>query len=400
MLGGLAEWLATLALIALVWDRTHSAFVSGAVLALRIAPAAVISGLLGRLIDRFERRRVLVACTAGRACIYGALPLVGGVAPVLALALLAEVGTIAFMSARDATVPRLVPARHLASANAVSMASAFAAMPVGSGLFALLSFVQAALGRPGNDLSLLFASFLFATSTMMLRRLASEPHPEAAIPEPLVPVEPGERIRFRDVLRADPVLRRVVLGGVVVACCGGTLLTLGMAYVRSTLHAGPAAYSGLMTTFCAGAITGVVALQKQRTRLPKVFHAGAGAMGAILLAMAVFPSTAVGFAMSFVFGGAFVSVFLGGITILQERVDDAVRGRAFALAHSGLRVGAVAVGLLAAWGARAMGAGRVLWTMDGTQVVLAAAGLVMFAVTTVLMSQGRRIARAAAAAAA
>lgn len=394
VVGGLGEWLATMALIALVWERTHSAFLSGAVLALRIAPAAVLTGALSKVIDRFDRRRVLVACTLGRACIYGALPLVGGVAPVLALALVAEVATLAFVAARDATVPRLVPASHLAMANAFSMASSFAAMPFGSGLFAGLTWLQGALGRPGVDLALLAAAGLFGFSTIMLGRLASEPHPEAAIPEPLVPS--GEVVSLRAVLRADPILRRVVFGGIVVACCGGTLLTMGMAYVQGTLHAGPAGYSVLMTAFCAGAVTGVVALQRARAHLPKVFHAGAGAMGAILLAMAVFPSRTIGYLMAFVFGGAFVSVFLGGITILQERVDDAVRGRAFALAHSGLRVGAVAVGLLAAQGAKMMGAGRVLWTMDSTQVVLAGAGLVMFAVTAVLVAPRRRAARARA----
>src|SRR5262245_5517559 len=114
--GGMGEWLATMALIALVWDRTHSAFASGVVLALRILPAAVIGSLLSMVVDRFDRRRVLVACTLGRACIYGSLPLVSGVAPVLALALVAEVATLAYMAARDATLPRLVPAEHLATA--------------------------------------------------------------------------------------------------------------------------------------------------------------------------------------------------------------------------------------------------------------------------------------------
>jgi len=393
VVGGLGEWLATLALIALVWDRTHSAFASGIVLGFRILPAAVVTGAIGSFVDRFDRRRVLVACTAGRACIYGALPLVGGVAPVLALALVAEIGTLAFAAARDAAVPRLVPAKHLATANAVSMASAFAAMPFGSGLFAGLVWIQGAAGYPGVDLALLGAGGLFAVSTLMLGRLAADCGRREVV------AKGGDlrenKISLRAVLKADPILRRVVLGGIVVACCGGSLLTLGLTYVNETLHAGPTAYSALLTTFCAGALTGVVALQRAKGQLHKIFHIGAGSMGAILLAMAVFPSTTVGYVMGFVFGGAFVATFLGGITILQERVDDAVRGRAFALAHSGLRVGAVGVGLLAAWGAKAMGAGRVFWTMDGTQVMLALAGLMIFSVTAVLVVP-RRLARASA----
>ena len=391
ILGGLGEWLATLALIALVWERTQSAFASGIVLALRILPAAILTSVLGMVVDRFDRRRVLVACTAGRALIYGSLPLVGGVAPVLVLALVAEIGTLAYIAARDAAVPRLVPAKHLSSANAVSMASSFAAMPVGSGGFAAMTWLQGRVGYPGFDLALLSAAALFTVATLMLGRLASigsrATDPEAkANDAPAGPVP-----SLRAVLNADPVLKRVVLGGFVVACCGGTLLTLGLAYVRSTLQAGPGAYGGLLSTFCAGAVVGVIALQRAREHLPKIFHIGAGAMGTILFFMALFPSTAVGFGMAFVFGGAFVATFLGGITILQDRVDDAVRGRAFALAHSGLRVGAVVVGLLAAWGAKTLGAGSVVWTMDGTQVMLAAAGFMIVAVTAVLIAPRRAV---------
>src|ERR1051326_6647739 len=77
LLAGLGEWLATLALIALVWKKTHSAIASGVVLAFRILPAALLGSWLGSFAERFDRKRVLVACNAGRACVYGALPIVG-----------------------------------------------------------------------------------------------------------------------------------------------------------------------------------------------------------------------------------------------------------------------------------------------------------------------------------
>lgn len=387
--GGMGEWIATLALIALVWDRTHSAFASGIVLALRILPAAIIGSLLGHVVDRFDRRRVLVACTAGRACIYGALPLVGGIATVLALALLAEVATLAYMAARDATLPRLVPAASLPAANAVSLGSSFGVMPFGSLLFAGLVWLQGRSGHPGQAFALLTASGLLAAATIMLGRITGAgvgtKHADSGV----------ERVKtrrgaLREMLRADPILRRVVVGAAIVACCGGTLLTLGLAYVRETLHAGPAAYSALLTTFCFGAATGVIAVHRARTHLPRLFHVGGGVMGAILLAMALFPSTAMGYGMGFVFGGAFVATFLGGITILQDRVDDAIRGHAFAIAHSSLRVGAVCVGLLAAWAAKSLGAGEVFWSMDGTQVVLGAAGLALLLSGAVLLARPAR----------
>lgn len=401
--GGLGEWLATMALIALVWDRTHSAVASGMVLGLRILPAAVLSSFLGLLVDRFDRRRVLVACTLGRAVIYGSLPLVGGVAPVLALALVAEVGTLAYAAARDATLPRLVPRESLSTANAVSMGSTFAAMPFGSALFAGVMWVQGRFWGGGVDLALLAAAVLLGWATLLIGKIAAE-HGIIDVAE-VAPAQ-GARAGFRavrEVFRADPVLRRVALGGLIVASLGGSLLTLGLAYVRETLQAGPAAYGVLLTAFCAGAAIGVAVLHKARAILPRVFHVASGVMGAILLTMAVWPSQTVGYAMSFAFGGAFVATFMGGVTILQDRVHDAVRGRAFAIAHSTLRVGAVVVGMFAAWVAHRLGAGSVFWSMDGTQVVLAAAGLGLFMSGALLLAPRsivarRRAARAEAAA--
>src|SRR3989442_16029646 len=111
-------------------------------------------------------------------------------------------------------------------------------------------------------------------------------------------------------------------------------------------------------------------------------------MGGLLLLMALFRSTQMGFGMGFVFGGAFVTTFLGGVTIIQERVHDSLRGRAFALAHSGLRVSAVTLGVLAAWGAKILGSQqRVVGTfrMDGTQIVFMAAGALLLVAGTFLL---------------
>ncbi|MGZ4139154.1 MAG: MFS transporter [Actinomycetota bacterium] len=385
--GGMGEWLATLALIGLVWDRTHSAFMSGIVLAARILPAALIGSFLSTVVDRFDRRKVLVACTAGRATIYGILPLVSGVAPVLALALLAEVGTLAYMSARDATLPRLVPEESLPTANALSMVSAFGSMPLGSAAYAALIWLTGRVGHPGQAFPLLAAAAMLYTATLLIGQIAAA---AGIAVKPVVAREAGDeacKISVRDVLRGDPTLKRIMIGGAIMACAGGSLITLGLSYVRDTLHASTAAYGGLLTAFCAGAVTGVVALHRARKHMTRVFQLGGAVMGIILFGMAIFPSTGVGFLMAYLFGTAVVATMLGLITILQQRVHDAVRGRVFTLAHSSLRIGAVLVGLLAAWGAKMLGAGDVFWTMDGTQVVLASTGVVLFLAAAWMLSQ-------------
>ncbi len=388
LLAGLGEWLATMALIALVWARTQSAVASGLVLVFRILPAAVLGTLLGQVVDRLDRKRVMVACNAGRAIVYGSLPLVAGTAPVLVLAFVAEIGAICYATARDATLPRLCPKETLPAANAISMASAFGMMPVGSGLFALAGLA----GKHAVTIALAGAGAALAVATLIVGRVSAH---AAAGGTDIV----REKVSFREglkalrqVFREDAILRRVGLGAAVAATGGGAVITLGLAYVRGTLHAGPNAYSALLVLFCAGAVTGVVSLQRFRGSLHKVFHGGVGIMGFILVAMALFPSTAVGLGMSFLFGGAFVATFLGGVTILQDRVRDSLRGRAFGLAHSVLRAGAVLMGLVSAWAARALGqTPRTFggFSMDGNQLVLGFAGLMLFAAAATLLRPAR-----------
>ncbi|MGH2829963.1 MAG: MFS transporter [Actinomycetota bacterium] len=394
LLAGMGEWLATMALIALVWERTHSAVASGLVLVFRILPAAVLGTVLGQVVDRLDRKRVMVACNAGRALVYGSLPLVAGTAPVLALALVAEVAAIAYATARDATLPRLVPAESLPTANAVSMASAFGMMPIGSGLFALMGLT----GRHAVTLALAAAGAALAAATIIVGRVSAH----AAAGGDDAPVR--EAVSFREGIRAlvevfreDAILRRVGLGAAIAAAGGGAVMTLGLAFVRGTLNAGPNAYSALLMAFCAGALAGIVSLQRFRGALHHVFHGAVGVMGFILVTMALFPSTVVGIGMSFLFGGAFVATFLGGITILQDRVRDSLRGRAFGLAHSVLRAGAVLMGLVAAWVAKAIGEtprSISFLRMDGNQLVLAAAGLLLFATAATLLRPARIRARA------
>jgi dTMP kinase len=393
-LDGLGEWLATMALIALVWEHTRSAILSGVVLIIRILPAALIGSWLGSMVDRFNGKSVLVWCTGARALLYGALPFVSGTGAVLALALLAEVTTIAYSSARDATLPALVPRESLPTANAISMGSGYGAMPLGSALYA----VFALLGPAAAEAALATAAGLTALAMMIVGRINAK----------ACAVQRGERAvkvtwragmsALRAVFREDPILRRVAIGGTAAATGGGVVITLGQAYVSGTLHAGPGGFGILLTAFCVGIVAGVVALQKLRAHLAKVFLGGVAAMGAILLLMALVPSTPVGVGMGLVFGGAFVIVFLGGITIMQERIHDSLRGRAFALAHSSLRVAAVVMGVLAAWGAKAIGEeGRSVgvFVLDGTQVMMGIAGALL-TIVAVSMLRGGALVKAAA----
>src|SRR6201995_5108229 len=56
------DWLYNLALVTLVYSRTHSALWAGATTAARVVPIVALGPLGGALADRFDRRRLMIAC--------------------------------------------------------------------------------------------------------------------------------------------------------------------------------------------------------------------------------------------------------------------------------------------------------------------------------------------------
>jgi len=55
------DWLYNLALVVLVYDRTHSPLWVGVTTAARVVPFVVLGPVGGVLADRFDRRRIMIA---------------------------------------------------------------------------------------------------------------------------------------------------------------------------------------------------------------------------------------------------------------------------------------------------------------------------------------------------
>jgi MFS family permease len=142
------DWLYNLALVVLVYDRTHSALWAGATTAARVVPVVVLGPLGGVLADRFDRRRVMIACDLARmglmfvlaAVAAAGLPIV--LAPVIAAA--ATTAAAPYMPCVAAVTPRLVDDADLPGANAVRSAIGGASIILGPALGGVLLF----LGSP------------------------------------------------------------------------------------------------------------------------------------------------------------------------------------------------------------------------------------------------------------
>nr|AAM47274.1 SpcT-like efflux protein [Saccharothrix mutabilis subsp. capreolus] len=127
----------------LVLAVTGSPAASGLVLAVDAA-AQLLAGLpAGVLVDRWDRRRIMLACEAAQAVALGTLvvALLHGVASVLHMAVVAAVMGVCralFEPAEDACLPKLVPDEQLATAVAMNSARTSLGQMAGTALGGVL----------------------------------------------------------------------------------------------------------------------------------------------------------------------------------------------------------------------------------------------------------------------
>jgi MFS family permease len=114
--------LAAVALAIDVQDRTNSGLWVAAVVVVEFLPTVVVGLLLGPLLDRLERRSLMIAADAVRVAVFVGLPFAPNAATVVGLAVVAGLATGFFRPAVYAGVPNLVPDEDLPSANALLLA--------------------------------------------------------------------------------------------------------------------------------------------------------------------------------------------------------------------------------------------------------------------------------------
>ena len=207
------DQIARIALAAVVFRQSHSAFAASATFAVSYLTYLVAGPLLSSLSDRYERRLVMVLSDLGRAAVVLCLafsepPQAGIFALIFLLALLAP----AFDSARGATLPDVLHGEAYIKGNALCNL-AFQGAIVGG-------FVAggALLAGVGADRALVVDAGTFLFSAGVLHGVLSSRRaaPHAARSNLLRETAEGFRL-----VSANPLLRRLlgyaVLGAIAVA---------------------------------------------------------------------------------------------------------------------------------------------------------------------------------------
>jgi MFS family permease len=116
---GFGTYLAAIALTVHVYDQTKSGVWVAALLIADFLPIVVIGLLLGPLVDRLSRRRLMIASDLVRFGVFAGLVFVDDPAAIVAFAGVAGIATGFFRPAVYAGLPNLVPDDELTNANSL-----------------------------------------------------------------------------------------------------------------------------------------------------------------------------------------------------------------------------------------------------------------------------------------
>ena len=392
-ISGVGDWLVVGLLIPLVGDLApgSSMAVAGIMIA-KIVPSLLIGSVLGVLVDRFDRRRMMIACDFinGVLClgllassIPGAVPTGVALALIYGITFLMEICNLLFVPAKNAIIPNLVEERDLAAANGLSYTTQQASMLVGLvasgaivGVFAafLNSIIAAqipvisgfvasapALRGPQGGIVLDFFSFMLSAWLISTLRVKKFKRQERALDLRLMG---RDVIESWQILRSHAELRGFLLSIGLAILGGGAIISVGLVYVGGLVGGIPfldlipplqrvatqAPQTFMLVFLGLGMFLGAVIVPRiaQKLSLEMLFVTGIVGFGLSMLGFAALNV----YWMASLFGiasGFFIAqVTVAGNTYVAETVVDEVRGRIFAALESIIRVALLASMILTA----------------------------------------------------
>ena len=361
----IGTFLAAIALAIDVKDRTNSGLWVGAVLVVEILPTILVGLTLGPLLDRLDRRRLMVASDLLRAAVFATLPFATSAGEIVGLALVAGLATGFFRPAVYAGVPNLVPESQLGNANALLQTvenASWAVGPILGGLLTAAAGPHAAYGI--NAVSFLISAVLVARIPARLLQSTT-----ALTRGHWTDLKDG----FSVVLHSRPMLA-VLLGWGTASLASGAINVSEVFMAKNTLHAGDFGYGLIYGGIGAGLVVGSF---WSSSLVERIGIARAYGAGLALMALGF----GVGAASANIWMAA-ASCVLGGIgngvavvcnaLLVQRGVTDELRGRALTFVMSatfGLTgAGTVIAGaLMPADGARWVWlAGAILFVLAST----------------------------------
>jgi MFS family permease len=368
-------YLAAVALTLHVFAVTGSGTWVAALLVADFLPIVVIGLALGPLVDRLQRRRLMIAADLTRAAVFCALPFVATPAAIVGLAAVAGIATGFFRPAVYAGVPNLVAGDDdLTEANSLLIGVENLAWVVGP---VVAGALVAAFG-PDPAYWVNAATFAFSAalvSRIPARQLQSE--------------ESLSRGHWRDVREGitlvlqAPQLRTVLVVWNVVIVGNAAVNVAEVAFAQESLGAGSTGFGVLVASSGVGLALGSFAtpVVMGTLGLHRLYVVSIVLMALGWGAAAMAPSLWVAVPLVIVATVGNGMAIVCNQVLIQRGAPDRLRGRAIAVLMSSTY----------ATMALAMGVAGVLVNVLGGRAVWSLAGVVYVAAAVVALAMTRKL---------
>lgn len=346
---------------------TRSPAAVAAVTAVQGLPWLLLGGGFGVVVDRTDRRRLMVAVDVARAAVIVTLAAAilahgAGLGLIYLTAFVTGVGSALRDTAAATCVPRLVQPERLDQANARLIAgqivgNELAGPAAGGALFGLAAVLPFAV----NAGTLGIAVLLLLTLPAVFG-----PAPRESAPRESAPGEsaPGESARggpsvwhdFAEGLRwlwRDRAMRDVTLVAGLISALDAAWFAVLVLYVVRDLHQQPGAYGLLLAVGALGGVaTGGLGAVLARLGPWRSMLLGGTAMAASQAGLGLTSNVIVAAVMLLISSGAWALFNITAVTMRQRQVPAALLGRVTSLFGTVTRgteaLGALAGGVLAA----------------------------------------------------
>ncbi len=267
-----------------IFTATRSSLAVALLGVVSFLPTVLFGLLAGAVIDRVDRRRLMLLCDVARCAALGALTVYTGffgvsVGVILVAAFLVAAFSTIFRPATNAVIPRLVPEARFVDANGLLMSATtittFVGSPIGGLLIVLVGVVG---GLLANALTFGFsAAMIFLMVIPVLARTAEA----AGGPRPSLLSEVREGLRY---LRSQPALLSVTLSAMSANFFLSMYFTFIVVFAAVRLDVGATGFAVLLAANAAGwGIGGLLPGRLGTQRAPGLWYAGAWTVAAALI---------------------------------------------------------------------------------------------------------------------
>ncbi len=238
------DWFNTIAIYRLIEELTGSPLALGAVFITKMLPLALASPIAGLIVDRLNRRRVMIVSDLVRAVIVLGFLLVGDAGDVWMIYLLTALQVMVsavFMPAKSASLPNIVASGDLLTANALMSATWSTMLALGAAVGGI------AVEALGPKAVFVIDSVTYLVSAWFIWRTVIPQDTEASEPT-ATPVRDGLRTivegwrRMRD----RPSVGRIALAKAAWGIGGGAPVFMLVLLAEALVPAQPALGIGIL----------------------------------------------------------------------------------------------------------------------------------------------------------